>query len=95
MRKLTKTLTFEEAKKVGETDYFMARFISLFSRFGGVKFDSIKDVTIKCTDDKYGQLTDLHITFNPLENEEKELFITHCPWLKRSDDSSEVLYVKH
>ena len=94
MRKLTKTLTIEEALELSKRDTFLKKLISLFHNYTDINICSLQDITFKCTDDEYGQLTDIHMTFKPIE--EKLIYETYKipwePWLIRSEDKSKVEY---
>lgn len=94
MKKLTKTLSIEEVIELSKKDTFLKNLINLFPNFTGINICNIQDITFKCTDDEYGQLTDIHMTFKPIE--EKLIYETSKipwePWLIRSEDKSKVEY---
>ena len=94
MKKLIKTLSIEEAIELSKKDTFLKNLINLFPNFTGINICNIQDITFKCTDDEYGQLTDIHMTFKPIE--EKSISETSKiplePWLVRSEDKSKVEY---
>ena len=94
MKKLTKTLTIEKALELSKRDTFLKKLVSLFPNYTGINICSIQDITFKCTDDEYGQLTDIHMTFKPVEEESiyTNSKIAWIPWLKRSEDKSKVEY---
>ena len=94
MKKLIKTLSIEEVIELSKKDTFLKNLINLFPNFTGINICNIQDITFKCMDDEYGQLTDIHMTFKPTE--EKSIYETSkipCrPWLIRSEDKSKVEY---
>ena len=88
MKKLTKTITIQEACELAEKDQFLNEFLGIFPNNAGINLCAVKDITFKCTDDEYGQLTDLQVTFIPADQPEKK----GNPWLKRLEDGSGVEY---
>lgn len=97
MKKLTKTISIEEAVKLSENGKFLDGLLKIIPDELGINLCSVKDITIKCTDDEYGQLTDLQISFIPgtgYEAVKAHGGMVPRQWLKRSKDNSKVEIVE-
>ena len=86
MKKLVKLISTNEIEELRDKTLFIKELEEFFY---GLK---IEEITLKCTDDEKGQLTDLHITFKPNDfNHIDNLFENEPqPWLKRSKDRAKV-----